>query len=127
MVETVHQVFVMGGDQNGGAVAVKFLEQVQEPQRNGIVDVAGGLVGKQDFRLADDRTGDGDPLLVAAGQGQGRGVDEGVKADPSQKLRRRGAVSAMRTGSSSCLRAWRMTRSPTLCLQPCSTSLLCLL
>ena len=32
------------------------------------VEVAGRLVGQDDPRLADQRAGDGDPLLLAAGQ-----------------------------------------------------------
>ena len=48
------------------------------------VEVAGGFVGQDQRRLGDQRPGDGDPLLLAAGQLAGPVLDPVGEADPVQ-------------------------------------------
>ena len=39
---------------------------MKQPEGKAVIEVAGGFVGKQKAWLADDRAGDGDPLLFSA-------------------------------------------------------------
>ena len=52
----------------GTAFAVEFEEQVADPLAGGAVEVAGGFVGEQHVRLRREGAGNGDPLLLAAGE-----------------------------------------------------------
>ena len=54
----------MRGDDDGGAVFVQFGEQVEDFARHGVIDVAGGFVSDQEFRLVDDGAGDGGCVVV---------------------------------------------------------------
>src|SRR5215813_6957030 len=49
-----HQLMIMGGDDDRGAEPVELDEQPQQPARHLRIDVAGRLVGQQQFRLVDD-------------------------------------------------------------------------
>ena len=65
----MRQTLVVGNqDQGGTAFAVEFEEQVADPLAGGAVEVAGGFVGEQHVRLRREGTGNGDPLLLAAGE-----------------------------------------------------------
>lgn len=65
----MRQTLVVGNqDQGGTAFAVEFEEQIADPLAGGAVEVAGGFVGEQHVRLRREGTGNGDPLLLAAGE-----------------------------------------------------------
>src|SRR5699024_7835226 len=59
---------VVGGHDDGGALLVDAVEQVHDLGGRIRIEVAGGLVGKQDERAVDGGSGDGDALLLTAGQ-----------------------------------------------------------
>src|SRR5215472_16993210 len=60
---------VVGHDHDGLAVvAVEHLQQSQDLVGRLAVEVAGRLVAHQQLRVRHQRAGDGDPLLLAAGQ-----------------------------------------------------------
>ena len=61
-------VGVVGDHENGVAGAVKFAEQSDNDFFVGFVEVAGGLVGQDEFGLIDESAGNGDALLFAAGK-----------------------------------------------------------
>ncbi len=58
----------MRGDQRGHADAVEVAEHVHDALRVVVVEVGGGFVGDQDRGPVHDGTGDGQALLLAAGQ-----------------------------------------------------------
>ena len=49
-------------------LAVELLEQVEDLAGGGAVEVAGRLVGDEQVGVGDDRPGDRDALLLAAGE-----------------------------------------------------------
>ncbi len=55
-------------DQDGDAGLVEFLEQLHDLHARGGVEGAGGLIGQQHDRRVYERAGDGDPLLLSAGE-----------------------------------------------------------
>ena len=60
---------VVGDHDDGLAVlAVELLQQAEDLLGGLAVEVAGRLVADQQRRIGDDRAGDGDALLLAAGQ-----------------------------------------------------------
>ena len=65
-IQHAHQLQVMGGDDDGGAQLVQLGEQAQQAHPHFRIDIAGRLVGDQDFGLADHRAGNGHALLLAA-------------------------------------------------------------
>ena len=58
----------MGHHQDGGAVAVDPVEELQDLGAGGRVELAGGLVGQEERRPVGQGPGDGDPLHFAAGE-----------------------------------------------------------
>ena len=58
----------MGHDQNGMPGVMQFVKQFQDHGLVRFVEIARGLVGQNQFRLIDQRAGDGDALLLAAGK-----------------------------------------------------------
>ena len=58
----------MGGDDDGRAPGVDLAEQPHDLDGEVGVEVPGRLVGEQERGLVDDRTGDGDALLLATRQ-----------------------------------------------------------
>ena len=71
----------MGDEQQRAAVAV---EQAFQPFDGGEVEMVGGFVEQQQFRLGDQGASQGDPLLLAAGQGVH--LDVGRQVEPAQGL-----------------------------------------
>ena len=65
---------VMGDEDDGGAVLVHLLHQLQHLGAGLGVQGTGGLVGHQDGRAGSDGTGDGHPLLLTAGELAGTAV-----------------------------------------------------
>ena len=63
------------GDHDDGdaAFGVEAAEQFHDLEGGFGVEVAGGFVGEEGVRIGDDGAGDGDALLLAAGE-FGRGV-----------------------------------------------------
>jgi hypothetical protein len=64
---------------------VEFLQQAQDGRAGGGVEVAGGFVGQQHRRAADDRAGDRDPLPFSARQLCGPGGPPVPEPDPHQR------------------------------------------
>jgi len=71
------------GDEHEGCAGrgVQFKEQVDDGTARFIVEVAGRFVGKEDFRPVDEGTGQGHPLLLAAGELVGVVVEALAQAD----------------------------------------------
>ena len=80
------QMEIVGGDDDGGAELVQGVEQMEQPVRHFRIDVAGRLVGDEQFGPADHRPGDGDALLLAARQGRRAGAGAVGEADPGEHL-----------------------------------------
>jgi len=60
-------LFVMGDDDRGQALALMEVPDKAHDRLTRLpVQVAGGLVGEQEFRLVDQSPGDGDALLFSA-------------------------------------------------------------
>ena len=88
----LQQLVIMGRQQNRGAQPVQFNEQVQETSRQRRVDIAGRLVGEQQFRLADYRARDGGTLFFAARQDRRIGASLIGQPHPAQQVHDIGAV-----------------------------------
>ena len=58
----------MRDDENRVALGVKLAQQVDDELLVGFVEVAGGLVGKNQLRMIDERAGNGHALLLATGK-----------------------------------------------------------
>jgi hypothetical protein len=87
MLKLTAKRVVMGSDDDGGPSAVQLLEQIEQPERNPVINIARRLVRQQQRRTGDHRAGDGNPLLLTAGQSLRQGVDLVGQANPIQKLR----------------------------------------
>jgi hypothetical protein len=46
-----HQLEIMGCEEDGGAQAVQFHEEMKQSLGQNRIDISGGLVGKQQFRF----------------------------------------------------------------------------
>ena len=80
---------IVGDEDEGGAGALVVLKQeVENHAAVGGVEVAGGLVGHDDGRLDDEGAGDGDALLLAAGELDGVVVHALGEADGGEELAR---------------------------------------
>ena len=55
-------------DDRQAVVAIEPLEDVHDLDARSRVEIAGRLVRQQQLRIVDERAGDCDPLLLAAGQ-----------------------------------------------------------
>ena len=78
---------VVGDEDDRAARAVELAEELEHLAARGLVEVAGRLVGEDQGRVGDQRAGDGDALLLAAGQLGRLVVDAVAEAEP---LERRG-------------------------------------
>ena len=86
-LHVVHHLAVVGDDDDGGAGLVDPVEQLHDPDRGDRVEVSARLVGQQQRRVVDEGAGDGDALLLAAGELVGVAVELGREADQAQRLR----------------------------------------
>ena len=85
----------MGHHQKAAAgLCDKVAGQRQHVVGGGFIEIAGGLVGKQEQRLDCQRPPDRDPLLLAAGQLFGIAVEEAGQSQPPRKLGLPGCVVA---------------------------------
>jgi len=74
----------MRGDHHGRTQPVHLLEQQHQPLRLRAVQVPRRLVGQQQAGAVDDRTGDGDALLLAARQFRRTRIGPAREAHPAQ-------------------------------------------
>ncbi len=84
---------VVGDDHDGRAGLVELGDEGQDGLPGGLVEVAGRLVRQHDGGLADQRSGDGDPLTLPPGELGGTGVGARGQADQVQGLE--GAPAAL--------------------------------
>ncbi len=78
---------VVGDEDEGGAFdAVELEQEVEDVGAVGGVEVAGGLVGEDDGRAEDEGAGEGDALLLAAGELDGVVVHAVGEADAGEEL-----------------------------------------
>src|SRR3954469_25788229 len=68
LAHLVDDLVVVGGHDDRRPRAVDPVEQAHDPDTGRRVEVAGRLVCQQDRRPVDEGPGDGDPLLLAAGE-----------------------------------------------------------
>ena len=84
---------VVGDEEDGDAlVAVEALQEVHDFVAGFGVEVAGGFVGEDEFGLVNESAGDGDALLLAAGELVGFVVAAVVEADEVEGLGGAGGV-----------------------------------
>src|SRR5256885_2303560 len=57
---------LMSYHEDGHSSFVEFLEDSHDFDARAGIEIPGGFVGKQEGRLQDQRTSDGDPLLLSA-------------------------------------------------------------
>jgi hypothetical protein len=79
--ELVGLLHVVGGEEDGLALAVQLLHDLVEGQAALGVEAGGRLVEEEDVGLVHDRPGHHEPLGHAAGQREHRGVGEAVQLD----------------------------------------------
>ena len=77
---------VVSHEHDGGAHLIDLLEQVHHLARHEGIEVAGGLVGEDQRRVAGNGAGDGDALLLAAGELRGHVLHAGGEPDQLQGL-----------------------------------------
>ena len=86
---------VVGDDDDGHALGVELLEQVQHRGAGFLIQGAGGFVRQHDLGTVDQGPGDGHPLLLAAGQLGGQKIQPVSQPHPLQgsgSLSRRSAL-----------------------------------
>src|SRR5262249_36237436 len=66
------------GDDEAGAALHEFEERALDERFALGIEVAGGFVEDQDARVGEDGAGDGDALLLAAGEAYAAFTDDGV-------------------------------------------------
>jgi hypothetical protein len=86
---------VVRGDDDGGAETVHLLEELHQTLGLGVVEVAGGFVSKEQAGTVDDGSGDGNALLLAAGQLGRAGVGLFGEANPAEHFAHIGADLAL--------------------------------
>ncbi len=79
---------LVGDEHDRPAAGVQLVEQREHVGARRGVEVAGGLVGQDQGRVGDERTGNGDALLLAAGELAGSMVDAVRQPDPGERFQR---------------------------------------
>ena len=79
-------VHVVGGEKNGPAAFPQAANDVPELAARLWVQARGGLVEEEQLRVADQRNGNREPLLLTAGKLFDQGVGLGLQRDPSDGL-----------------------------------------
>src|SRR6478735_3535872 len=85
-VDLLHQPDIMGGNHHRGAQPVELDEQPEQAAGQRRVDIAGRLVGEEDFRLLDQRPRNRGTLLLAARQNRRQHMHALTQTDPFQQL-----------------------------------------
>jgi hypothetical protein len=62
----------VGDNDERESIGAEGLKQTEHLQGGGAVEVSGRLVGKKEKRLVGERSGDGYPLALAAGERRGK-------------------------------------------------------
>src|SRR6185312_11923430 len=89
---TEGNVVIMRDENDGFALPVEFIEQFQNFHTGCRIQIAGGFVGEDDERIVDQRTGDGDALLLAAGQFEWFVIEPVFETDTRRQFSRRFAA-----------------------------------
>ena len=71
-VGLARDVRIVSDHQDGVSRVVQLAEDLDDDGFVGFVEIAGGLIGKDQFRLIDQRSRDGHTLLFAAGKLRGK-------------------------------------------------------
>ena len=74
----------MGNHNNRNAFVIQFLEKIHYLFAGGAVQSAGRFIGKKNFRMVDDSTGNGNTLLLSAGKLCGTEMETIAEAYPFQ-------------------------------------------
>src|SRR5699024_2014253 len=72
VVHALDQVNGMCGDDDTGPRLVQPSEQIQDFERKFGIEIAGGLIGEQQMGTVNHRACNINPLLLSAGQGNGK-------------------------------------------------------
>jgi acyl-CoA thioesterase-1 len=75
------RAFVGDHDDGHTELRLEFAEEIEDGFAGGRVEIAGGLVGKKNFGTIDEGAGDGDALLLAAGELRGAMTETMCQAD----------------------------------------------
>ena len=79
-------VVVVGDEHDGVALLMQTVKNLHNVPRRAGIQISGGLVRQNQGRFCDQRTGDGDALLLAAGEFRGLVLRPFAEPDPLQRL-----------------------------------------
>ena len=85
--DTPDHLAVMRGDDHGRPARVHLAKQIHDFERQVRIEIAGRLVRQHDLRIVDEGAGNGDALLLAAGELFGMSIHPVLQADPFQHLK----------------------------------------
>src|SRR5215211_1726941 len=80
------EVRIVGGDQHGRAEPIELLEEMEEAGGKSGINIAGRFIGKEEFGLCHNGTGNGHALLLAARQDRGEHIRLALEPHPIEKL-----------------------------------------
>src|SRR5580704_4512817 len=75
---------VVSDHEDGVAFAMKLAKQADDGFLVGLVEIAGGLVGKDELGMVDERASHGDALLLATGKLRGKVGDAVGESDAGE-------------------------------------------
>jgi len=81
-----HQGFVMGRHHDRGASVIGIAEELENVRALTVIEIPGRLVGEEDGRIVDQGSGNGDPLLLPAGESGRQRAPLVEQAESAQKL-----------------------------------------
>src|SRR5688572_14888771 len=82
---------IVRDEHDGAALSAKIPEKIQDRFAGVGIEIAGGFVGEDEFGIVDERAGDGDALLLAAGELAGAMFAAVFEADELERFH--GAVA----------------------------------
>src|SRR5689334_11003261 len=83
----------MGGEQDGASLPFKLLDQVPKLAAGLRIEAGGGLVEKEEIRIADECAGEGQALLLSAGQSADARVGFFFELDEGDHVARGGTMA----------------------------------
>ena len=86
VAEPLGLVHVVGGEKDGSAAVLQVPDDLPELAAGLGVEARGGLVEEEELGISDQRDGDGEPLLLAAGKLLDQGVGLALQRDPGDRL-----------------------------------------